>query len=257
MPYLFGDSDLALRRHRLLAEVFEPPSRWFLEEHGPRNPRVAVDLGCAEGFTTRLVAEVLEPGRTVGLDVSESYVEAARNYGGDEIEYHLHDIKAAPFPVVGANLVYCRLGLIHLEKPQEAIATWATQMAKGGLLMIEEVDAIQTSNPVLGRYLEILDAVLASQQNTLYIGPTLDGMEDPPLLPRRLSRGFTYDVAPSRAAAIFSMSIRTWGHSSVVQSAYGPAIESLELDLDRLAIDANPSGDITWTIRQMVFERTE
>ena len=66
--YAFGDGPAAARRLDLLAELFEPASRTFLERvaglaggDGPagpagRPPGVAVDVGCGPGHTTRLVA---------------------------------------------------------------------------------------------------------------------------------------------------------------------------------------------------------
>jgi len=67
--YAFGDGPTAARRLDLLADLFEPASRTFLERVAGldglagRRPGLAVDLGCGTGHTTRLVAEVLRPAR--------------------------------------------------------------------------------------------------------------------------------------------------------------------------------------------------
>jgi hypothetical protein len=63
--YAFGDSTPAARRLALLAEVFEPTSRAFLDHVGTRlagPPGLAVDLGCGPGHTTRLLSSVLGRG---------------------------------------------------------------------------------------------------------------------------------------------------------------------------------------------------
>jgi SAM-dependent methyltransferase len=72
--YAFGDSAPAARRLGLLADLFEPPSRAFLERFAGRPLDLAIDLGCGTGHTTRLLASVLGPRRTIGLDQSASFV---------------------------------------------------------------------------------------------------------------------------------------------------------------------------------------
>ena len=76
--YTFGDSDLAVRRMDLVAQVFEPTSRALLAAAVPAGVDVALDLGCGPGHTTRLLAAVARPRRTVGVDGSERYLAHAR-----------------------------------------------------------------------------------------------------------------------------------------------------------------------------------
>ena len=47
--YLFGDTDLAARRLKVLAEVFAASSETFISEAADCNPRLVVDLGCGPG----------------------------------------------------------------------------------------------------------------------------------------------------------------------------------------------------------------
>ena len=61
--YAFGDSAPAARRLALLADLFEPASQPFLARFAGRQLGLAVDLGCGTGYTTRLLASVLEPCR--------------------------------------------------------------------------------------------------------------------------------------------------------------------------------------------------
>jgi hypothetical protein len=78
--YAFGDTSLAARCLALLADVFEPPSRAFLERFagpvssGAEPLDLAVDLGCGPGHSTRLVATMVGARRTLGLDQSGSFV---------------------------------------------------------------------------------------------------------------------------------------------------------------------------------------
>jgi hypothetical protein len=64
--YAFGDTSLAARRLALLADVFEPPSRAFLEQFagpvssGAEPLDLAVDLGGGPGHSTRWSPRWLE-----------------------------------------------------------------------------------------------------------------------------------------------------------------------------------------------------
>ena len=49
MAYTFGDTKVAARRLRLLAETFESSSRDFLRTCGTSRIQVAGDLGCGVG----------------------------------------------------------------------------------------------------------------------------------------------------------------------------------------------------------------
>ncbi|HEY5479688.1 MAG TPA: class I SAM-dependent methyltransferase, partial [Gaiellaceae bacterium] len=88
--YSFGDSELAAERLALVARVFEPAMRKFLERAAPRRPQLALDLGCGPGHTTETVAALTCPERTVGLDVSEQFLEHARKRAGSRIEFVRH-----------------------------------------------------------------------------------------------------------------------------------------------------------------------
>jgi trans-aconitate 2-methyltransferase len=55
MPYLFGDSDRAVYRLQVLADVFASSSRTFLQDVVKMPPRLALDLGSGPGYTTHLL----------------------------------------------------------------------------------------------------------------------------------------------------------------------------------------------------------
>src|SRR6516162_8740666 len=97
--YTFGDTDEASLRLKRLAEMYEADTRELLERSRLQTPRLAIDLGCGPGWSTSLLGEVLNPVRTVGLDASERYVAEARRTLGPGLEFQVHDITRAPFPV--------------------------------------------------------------------------------------------------------------------------------------------------------------
>jgi|SRR5215210_2313392 len=62
--YSFGETELAAERLRLVSEVFDPTSEAFLFESVRTRPRLALELGCGPGFTTRLLSRTARPDRT-------------------------------------------------------------------------------------------------------------------------------------------------------------------------------------------------
>ena len=155
----------------MVAETFAESSRAFMRESVKTRPKLAADLGCGPGYTTHLLADTLDPVRTVGLDNSENFLADVRTTNSDNVSYHLHDITTAPFPEAPFDLIFSRLVLTHLRDPEAAIALWADQLRPRGLLLIEEVERIDTDIPALVTYLDIQRAMLTHQNNELYVGP--------------------------------------------------------------------------------------
>jgi trans-aconitate 2-methyltransferase len=257
--YAFGDSALAARRLVLLAEVFEPTSRAFLAHVGAHlsgpPPELAVDLGCGPGHTTRLLVSVLGPRRVLGLDQSASFVALAAAAAPPGAEFAVHDVTAVPFPCPPAGLLSCRFLLGHLPNPAAALAAWATQLAPGGLLLVDEVERIRTDQPALRRYLELAAALLAARGHALEIGPRLHRLPDPPGLARRHDQAAPLAPPAARAAELFARNLAVWRGDAVRSGLADPA------ELDRLAAElaavaaGEVEGTIAWELRQLAFRR--
>ena len=255
MKYQFGDQDLAARRLEVVARVFETTTREFLQRVCPQRVRSAVDLGCGPGFTTRLLADVLGCA-VAGLDTSERFLDKTRELGDPRLRFHRHDVLTTPFPEAPADLLFCRYLLSHLPDPRDCLDTWSTQLIAGGLLLIEEVEAIETTLPIFERYLKVVDSMLNSQGTDLYVGPLLDQLDEPPLLRRVVSGTRRLRVSNPDAATMFSMNVPNWRDRPFIRETYGDdSIRELEAELKQLAGAAGSESAITWTLRQIVFER--
>jgi trans-aconitate 2-methyltransferase len=265
--YAFGDNPTAARRLDLLAALFEPASRTFLKRvaglpggdgAAGHPPGLAVDLGCGTGHTTRLVAEVLKPERTLGLDQSELFVAlAARSAGPEaqEVGFAVHDVTRVPFPCPPADVCYGRLLLSHLPDPGAVLAAWATQLAPGGLLLADEVERIHTDLPALGGYLEVAGALLATRGHSLEVGQVLARLPDPPGLVRRDDRIGELAPPADRAAAMFALNLAVWRDQAVRAGVATPErLDRLAADLDAVA-DGEQEGSIRWELRQLVLQR--
>lgn len=88
--------------------------------------------------------------------------------------------------------------LTHLRDPISVLERWETQLRPKGLLLVEEVEWIQTEHPLLHRYLEIQAALLRQQANELYIGLRLQQYQVNDQLKRRLSRVYHLPVSTAR-----------------------------------------------------------
>lgn len=258
MKYLFGDTEIAGRRLKVLAETFAESTRAFLLEAGAERPRLALDLGCGPGCTTHLLAEALQCDRAVGLDHSERFLSRARKTETPRVSFRLHDVRSVPFPTGPADVLFCRFLLSHMQDPRALVAKWGTQLRPKGLLLMEEVEWIDRTNAAFATYIEIVEAMLAHQSNSLCVGPVLDAIEGIDALLKRTSGVRRFRVANSRAATLFVMNMQTCQHQSFVRANYPAAtIAALQQELHALARAGDAGSDIEWGLRQIVFERVK
>ena len=256
MSYAFGDTDLAARRLVLLAETFAGSSRAFMREGARTGLRMAADLGCGPGYSTHLLARALEPGHTVGLDNSESFLTLALQTATDRVSFRLHDITTGPFPGGPYDLLFSRFELTHLQRPEDVVGLWGRQLNVGGRLLMEEVEYIGTTHPVFTSYLDIQQAMLTEQGNSLYVGPVLDRISDPDSLKRLSSEVQAISIPASRAAAMFHMNLGVWKHNDFVQSRCNQAdLDELERGLAAIASGSTHVSPVEWGLRRIVMER--
>ncbi|WP_309055494.1 class I SAM-dependent methyltransferase [Streptomyces sp.] len=121
----------------LYRDHVEIPS--FLHALGPVRGRNVLDVGCGDGFYTRLVRR-RGAARAVGVDVSEGMIGAARAREARRptgAEYHVHD--AATLPVLGSFDVVLATHLLHYAADRETLGAMGERMyanvAPGGRLL--------------------------------------------------------------------------------------------------------------------------
>ena len=198
---------------------------------------------------------MVAPRRALGLDQSASFVALAAADAPPGVSFAVHDVTRAPFPCPPADVLSCRLLLSHLPDPAATLTTWATQLAPGGLLLIDEVEGVHTDDPALRGYLDTAAALLASRGQTLEIGPALHRLPDPPGLARRHD-GLAILAPPAdRAAAMFAENLAVWGAQAVTDGVAGEReLQALAQDLAIVA-DGQRAASITWELRQLAFQR--
>lgn len=246
--YAYGDSASAGDRLDLVARVFEPTTRRFLERAAPRTPRLALDLGCGPGNTTRLIADVLRPQRTVGLDRSRSFLERAGDASPAGVGFIEHDVFVTPFPVGPADLIFARLLLAHLPDRAGVVARWTTQLTPAGVVLLDEIEELLTEEPAFTEYLPIAIDVVERSGGRLMAGPELGAMPEPSGTQRIWDDVVTLDATVAQVAPIFSMNLRVLAERGEIEPR-----PRLERDLVHIA--ERGGGSIEWRIRQVAFRR--
>lgn len=251
--YAYGDSDVAAERLAIVAKVLEPSTREFLSEFGTLRPRVAVDLGCGPGHSTRLVSEVLRPEHAIGLDGSDRFVELARADAWAGLSFRRHDVTIVPFPTGPADFIFSRLLLSHLPFPTEMLARWGTQIRPGGGLLVAELEFVRTEEPAFREYLDLAEAVVARGGGNLWVGTMLEASPSPVGLRRESSRMVAFRPVAEDVARIFAMNLRVLRDDEYVRERWRG---SKLLNLEAAIYEAGERGaGTTWAVRQIAFRR--
>ncbi|MGZ4753397.1 MAG: class I SAM-dependent methyltransferase [Acidimicrobiia bacterium] len=254
--YTFRDTPLAAERLLLVARVFESLSRSFLTEAVTQPPRVALDVGCGPGATTRLVAEVTGAKHTIGLDISPAFLELAAVDAPANISFAVHDVMQLPLPGAPVDLIYCRLLLAHVADVSGVVSGLVSQLAVGGRLLVDDLEWIDSEHPVLTAYERVVVDLVASRGAPMYAGPMADALRRGDGWEQRSSRVRAVPVTTADAARMFGMNLTTWRDDPHIREHYDRReIDALESDLARLR-ESPATGEITWGIRQVIYERT-
>ena len=255
--YTFGDNEEASARLRRLAKLYEQETREFLQSWCLRRPHLTVDLGCGPGWSTRLLHEVLQPDRTIGLDASERYIAEARRNLGSALEFEVHDIVRAPFPVRGKpDVMFCRFLLTHLRSLKVVLATWATVAAPNALLFVHETESLESDHPALRRYYDLVADLQQHYGQTLLVGSILEPSFRGTGWQIVESNRRILEKPASRMAQLHLANLRTWRQDAYAAAAFGPnEIDALEVSLARIAQGAEKAGIVVNAARQVVAKR--
>jgi SAM-dependent methyltransferase len=96
-----------------------------------------IDLGCGFGDTTQMLAGLVGPGgEALGVDVSEPFIEAAREdaAGGPEnVSFRVADVQTADFEET-FDYAFSRMGLMFFANPVAALRNIHSALAPGARL---------------------------------------------------------------------------------------------------------------------------
>jgi ubiquinone/menaquinone biosynthesis C-methylase UbiE len=137
----------------------------------------AIDVGCGLGYMGYTYWPYFgRGGKYIGVDSSEKLLkeaeQAAKDWAKDgEADFRVGDAYKLPFPDNFADLVMCQTLLIHLEKPEKALAEMVRVARPGGLVVCNEPDNVSTMLTI--RYssvpeLEIEEQLLMARITMIY-----------------------------------------------------------------------------------------
>jgi trans-aconitate 2-methyltransferase len=238
--YTFGDSDAAIRRLGLVAAAYEPTSRAFLAAHGPTDAALALDLGCGPGFSTALIARTCRPRTLVGIDASPRFLAAARARV-PAARFVTHDVTIDPLPGAPADLVCARLLLAHLADPPAIVAGWRRQLAPGGTLLLEELEAVEAPPGPLRDYDELSTSIVRRAGGVMCAGPLLVDLG---------GRCVRIVVPAADAATISRCNVGLWRADGTTGTT-ADQLDELDAALARLA--AGTGAPLTWVVRQLAL----
>ncbi len=243
--YTYGDSYLAAERLRLVAAMFEPTSSAFVRNAS--RPGLAIDLGCGPGHSIAMVGEATG-SRAVGVERSLAFARVARAAGHEVV---VADV-LAPLPIEEAHGVYARLLLAHLPDPVSVVARWSTILTIGGRVLIDDLEQIETDEPVFRAYLdEVALEVVRRQGGALFVGPELHRAPDPRGLKRTHDAVATFAPAAGMTARVFAMNLAV-----LTERGETDPRPSLATDLDAIAAGRRDAAPVRWHVRQLAWERT-
>ena len=253
VEYTFGTSPTAASRLEEIAKYFNPLAADLIRRFVRKPIGIAVDLGCGPGFTTNMLAGATGCLKAYGLDDSREFLDmAAQRF--NHCTFLQHDITQVPFPIT-ADVMYARFLLCHLRTPLVLVAVWMTQLKPGGLLFIDEIDAIDTDLAVFKTYLAMAEGIIAAQGASLYVGKVLGSSEyeaevllnEPTILP----------VANCQAASWFLPNTQTiWNENQYILDHLSPEERNnIGHELERLARRQDSRLDITWRLRRLVLKK--
>jgi len=104
-----------------------------------------LDVGCGPGTITVELAELVAPGRVVGIDAASDVIGVARELpaarpGGAAVEFRVGDVYDLDFDDASFDVVHAHQVLQHLTDPVGALRSMRRVLRPGGLVAVRDGD---------------------------------------------------------------------------------------------------------------------
>ena len=251
--YTYGTNELAECRLEEIAKFFNPLASEFIRQHIKLPISSAIDLGCGPGFTTDMLYQATHCPQVYGFDTSANFLEraSARFKLCTFIE---HDVTQLPFPVQ-AEFIYVRFLLSHLRGVVALVNLWITQLLENGILIIEELEGVDTEVNVFNEYLRINCGLIESQGAALYVGNTLGSCTYNATV--LYNECVTIPVANCQAATWFyPNTITIWEKEEFVHDKLTKQQrKDISSEILKIKESKDTSEDSIWKIRRLILKR--
>lgn len=147
----------------ITGRVVEP----LLDSAGVRAGTRALDLACGPGYVSGQAAE--RRAVAVGVDVAESMVDLARRHH-PEVEFRQGEAEALPFEDGSFDAAIGNFAILHLGRPERAVAELARVLRRGGGLGLTTWDRPERAR-LLGVFVDAVAAAEAPLPDEVPAGP--------------------------------------------------------------------------------------
>jgi SAM-dependent methyltransferase len=139
--YVFANSDsIASQRLQLLAEIFDPVTRTYLERTGIASGWACWEVGAGYGTIAQWMHERVAPeGHVLATDLDPRFLARLAQHN---LRVMRHDIVDGPLPKESFDLIHARLLLCHLPAREQVLDRMISALKPGGWLVIEDFDGL-------------------------------------------------------------------------------------------------------------------
>lgn len=143
--YILSTGAQDVERLRILNQVYGSASHAVLRRAGLAEGLRVAEIGCGTGnMTCWLTRQVGPRGAVIGIDKNEPQIEQARQQAAKQqltnVTFQVGDAYAPGLSPGSFDMAYCRLVLIHLKRPLEALRALRDLVQPGGRVVCEELD---------------------------------------------------------------------------------------------------------------------
>jgi SAM-dependent methyltransferase len=141
--YLFGHAGREARtRLETLAAIYDPGTFRHLEARGLERGWSCLEVGAGGGSVAAWLCDRVGPaGQVLATDLDVRFLETLPH---PNLRVWRHNIVSDALPEGAFDLVHARLVLMHLPRPEPALARMIAALKPGGWLVAEEFDAHAT-----------------------------------------------------------------------------------------------------------------
>lgn len=139
--YVFDNSDsIASQRLQVLAEIFDPVTRSYLERTGIAPGWSCWEVGAGFGTIAEWMHHRVGPdGHVLATDLDPRFLARLAQHN---LRVMRHDIVEGPMPKQSFDLIHARLLLCHLPEREQVLDRMVGALKPGGWLVIEDFDGL-------------------------------------------------------------------------------------------------------------------
>jgi 2-polyprenyl-3-methyl-5-hydroxy-6-metoxy-1,4-benzoquinol methylase len=251
MLYTFGNSPKAANRLLQLAEFFNPISAQFIRQYLIGKVKSVVDLGCGPGYTTQMLADVTGAKEILGVDQSIFFIDLAKK-NFPHLQFEVADVSKQESDKK-FDLIYCRFLLSHMRNISGLISGWMDKLQPGGVLILDELEDIDTHVSVFKNYLQISRSLVKSQGAELFIGKLLS--KSVTGISQLANQVHFIQVQDWMAAGWFyPNTIGAWKDELFIkQNVPSEMVAKISDDLLKIVDAHAPESNITWKMRRIIL----